>query len=313
MHRRHFLNSVAAAAAGVTLTAQPAAKRLPIRKGMLLGMLPRTLKTADGEKPLSIADRFALAKDCGFQSMECGTEEKLEVAEEIKAASVKTGMPIHSVMNQAHWNFPLSSPDPAVVAKSVKGMETSLANAKLWGAETVLLVPAVVNAEVSYKQAWDRSTEQVKKLIPMAAEMKVVIAIEEVWNKFLLSPIEFANYVDQFKSPWVKAYCDVGNMVLFGFPQDWIRTLGSRIVKVHLKDFGYKTYTIPQEPPVRKRVPEFVNLGEGDINWKAVYQALAEIGYKGDATVEVAGAKPEGAAEYLKDLSGRVDKILEGA
>ncbi len=307
--------TAAATAAGATLTgAQTAGKRLPIRKGMLLSMLPRTLKTADGERPLSIADRFALAKDCGFQSMECGTEDKPEVAEEIKAASMKTGMPIHSVMNRDHWQFPLSSPDPEVVAKSVKGMETSLANARLWGAQTVLLVPAVVDGKVSYQQAWDRSTAQIKKLIPKAAEAKVIIAVEEVWNKFLLSPIEFASYVDQFKSPWVKAYCDVGNMVLYGYPQDWIRTLGSRIAKLHLKDFGMKNYTIPQEPaPARKRVPEFVNLREGDINWKAVYEALAEIGYKGDATVEVAGARPENAAEYLKDLSQRVDMILEGA
>jgi hexulose-6-phosphate isomerase len=144
----------------------------------------------------------------------------------------------------------------------------------------------------------------VKKLIPLAAELKVVIGIENVWNKFLLSPMEMANYVDSFKSPWVKAYFDVGNILLYGFPQDWIRTLGKRICKVHLKDFSFRN-----NPQIKKRVADFVNLREGDLDWKAVHQALADIGYKGDATVEL----PRGDAEYLKDLSKRVDLILEGA
>lgn len=279
----------AAAAAATSLQAQSGSARLPIRKAVLLSMLP---------KALTIADRFQLAVDCGFQAMECGTEDSQSVAEEIKAASEKTKLPIHSVMNRDHWKYPLSSPDASAVATSMKGMETSLNNAKLWGAETVLLVPAVVTPEVSYKQAWDRSTVQIKKLIPLAAKAKVIIAVEEVWNKFLLSPLEFATYVDQFKSPWVKAYFDVGNVVLYGYPQDWIRTLGPRIAKVHLKDFKFA-----------KRQAEFVNLREGDIDWKEIYKALGEIGYKGTATVELSG----GDAAYLKDVSKRVDLILENA
>jgi hexulose-6-phosphate isomerase len=283
-----------AVSGGGHAASQTAGKRLPVRKGILLGMLPGTL---------TITERFALAKECGFESMECGTEDDLKVAEEIKAASEKSGLPVHSVMNRDHWKYPLSSPDASVVARSVQGMETSLRNAKLWGAETVLLVPAVVTPEVSYKEAWDRSTEQIRKMIPLAEKLKVIIAVEEVWNKFLLSPLEFAAYVDQFKSPWVKAYFDVGNMVLYGFPQDWIRTLGKRIVKVHFKDFSFRN-----NAQIKKRVADFVNLREGDIDWKAVYKALDEIGYKGDATVELSG----GNAEYLKDLSHRVDLILRG-
>ena len=296
MTRRDF---VPAAAAAMTLTGAAAqaqsANRLPIRKGILLGMLP---------KELSIADKFALAKECGFQSMECGTEEDQKVAEEIRAASDKAKFPIHSVMNQAHWKYPLSSPDPAVVAQSVKGMQTSLRNAKLWGAETVLLVPAVVNPEVGYRQAWERSVVEIKKLVPMAAELKVIIAIEEVWNKFLLSPMEMANYVDSFGSPWVKAYFDVGNVALYGYPQDWIRTLGNRIVKLHFKDFTFR-----RDPQIKKSVTDWVNLRDGDLDWKAIHKALAEIKYKGDATVELSG----GDTTYLKDLSKRVDLILEGA
>ena len=97
-----------------------------------------------------------------------------------------------------------------------------------------------------------------ERLLPLARELKVVIAVEEVWNKFLLSPMEFARYVDEFDSPWLKAYFDVGNVVFYGFPQDWIRALGPRIVKVHLKDFQL------DRPNGRFA---WKNLGEGDIDW----------------------------------------------
>jgi hexulose-6-phosphate isomerase len=281
--RRAFLTGAA------SVLAAGAASRLPVRKAVLLSMLPRNL---------SYADRFKLAVDCGFEQIECPTTPDEREAEEMKKASESARLPIHSVMNQAHWKFPLSSRDPAIVAESMRGMETSLRNAQLWGAETVLLVPAVVNAETSYRDAWTRSTGQIKKLIPRAGELKVIIAVEEVWNKFLLSPIEFANYVDQFKSPWVKAYFDVGNVVLTGYPQDWIRTLGSRIVKLHFKDFTFE-----------KRIAQFVNLREGEIDWREVHKALTEIGFKGSATVEL----PPGDEAYLREVSRRVDLILNGS
>ncbi len=280
--------SLVSAAPGVAMAAA-AAGRLPVRKGVLLGMLP---------KQMSLADRFKLARDVGFEQIELPTMENQQEAEECKKASEAAGLPIHSVMNMAHWKYPLSSSDPAVVAESVKGMETSLRNARFWGAETVLLVPAVVNPQTPYADAWKRSTGQIRKMIPLAQELKVIIAVEEVWNKFLLSPLEFANYVDQFQSPWVKAYFDVGNVVLFAYPQDWIRTLGNRIVKLHFKDFKFA-----------KGVAEFVPLREGDIDWKEVHKALADIGYRGSATVELRS----GDEVYLREVSKRVDLILSGA
>jgi hexulose-6-phosphate isomerase len=252
---------------------------------------------------MPVADRFQLARECGFEEMECGTTPDQAKAEEILAASKKSGVRVHSVMNSDHWRFPLSSADPAVAAKCIAGMETSLRNAKLWGADTVLLVPAVVNPETSYGDAWTRSQKHIRGMIPLAKELQVVIAGEEVWNKFLLSPLEFARYVDDFASPWVKAYFDVGNVVLYGYPQDWIRTLGKRIVKLHFKDFAFR-----QDPAIRKRVADFVNLRDGEIDWKAIHAALASIGYQGSATVELSG----GDAAYLKDVSKRVDMILEG-
>ena len=237
--RRAFLGTAAAASALAALRPRPAAAAGGIKKALYVSMLPKELKDAAGvARPLSYRERFQMAIDAGFQGIEVGTITEAPVAAEIKEASAATGLRIHSVMNAEHWRSPLSSADPEVVTKSVLGMEASLRNAKLWGAETVLLVPAVVNPETSYKDAWSRSQRVIReRILPLAQELQVVIGIEEVWNKFLLSPLEMARYVDEFGSPWVKAYLDVGNMVFYGFPQDWIRTLGSRTVRVHIKDF----------------------------------------------------------------------------
>jgi L-ribulose-5-phosphate 3-epimerase len=260
-----------------------------IRKAVLVSMLP---------KGLSYAERFAVARAAGFEAIEMQTIPRAEEAAEIREAAQKTGLRIHSVMNMDHWQFPLSSGDAAVVSRSVAGMETSLRNAALWGADAVLLVPAVVDAATSYQQAWQRSQRVLReRLLPLAQEVKVVIAVEEVWNKFLLSPLEFARYVDELASPWLKAYFDVGNVVFYGFPQDWIRTLGSRIVKLHLKDFQL------DRPNGRFA---WKNLGDGDINWPEVSRALKEINFRGYATTEVEG----GDAAYLKDVAGRIDRLL---
>ena len=288
--RRSLLTSLAAA----PLAAAAPATRLPIRKAVEFNMLPASL---------SVAARFQLARDAGFEEIECPTTPGQSQAEELLAASKSSGLRIHSVMNSEHWRSPLSSSDPAVVEKSMEGMRTSLRNAKLWGSDTVLLVPAVVNPETSYAQAWERSQRQIRLLLPMAAELKVVIGLEEVENKFLLSPLEFARYVDDFDSPWVRAYFDVGNIMSYAYPQDWIRTLGKRIVKVHIKDWANRL-----DPTIKKRVPEYVPLLEGEVDWKAVRQAFADIDYRGTATVELAS----GDAEYIKEVSRRFDRILDG-
>ncbi len=296
--RRDFLKaSVAAAAvAGFPSAAQPRGAVPPskakITKGLVYGMLP---------KKLSYDEQFKMAADAGFECVEAYTTPDEAKAEQIKKAAESAGIKIHSVMNQAHWQNPLSSSDPAVVAKSMEGMRTSLRNAKFWGADAVLLVPAVVNPETSYRDAWTRSQKHIRELIPTAKELGIIIAVEEVWNKFLLSPLEFATYVDEFKSPWVKAYFDVGNVVFYGYPQDWIRTLGNRIVKVHIKDFKRSKSWDPI-------TLEFVNLGDGDIDWAEVRKALDEIGYVGTACVEIEG----GDLEYLTDVSKRYDRLVLG-
>ena len=137
------------------------------------------------------------------------------------------------------------------------------------------------------------------QLIPIASGFRVQIGIEEVWNKFLLSPLEFARYVDEFQSPTVKAYFDVGNVVFYGYPQDWIRTLGRRIARLHLKDFKLNR---------DKGTFEWKNLGEGDVDWVEVRKALAEAPNAAWLTTEIAG----GDRTYLTDVLRRVDRFLAG-
>jgi L-ribulose-5-phosphate 3-epimerase len=299
--RREFVKAGVAAACGLAGMAagnvcaatgqagvEQVATALPVKKGLVFDMLPSSM---------SYTERFTLARDVGFEVVQAPTTPDKHEAEEIKKAADAANIRIDSVMNMDHWKYPLSSGDSAVVAKCVEGMKTSLHNAKLWGSDAVLLVPAVVNAETSYREAWVRSQKEIRKLIPMAAELKVVVAIEEVWNKFLLSPLEMEKYVAEFASPWIKAWFDVGNVMLYGYPQDWIRTLGKSIYKVHLKDFkrnegGYA----------------WVNLGDGDVDWAAVRQAFAEIGYSGSVIAELDG----GDEAYLRDVSKRIDRLLIG-
>src|SRR6202043_1049686 len=143
-----------------------ASNRLPIKKAVQFSMLP---------KSGTMLERFQIGREAGFDEIECPTTPDQSQAEEMLAASRKSGLRIHSVMNAEHWRSPLSSADPAVVEKSLEGMRTSLRNAKFWGADTVLLVPAVVNPEIGYAQAWERSQREIRKLIPLAAEAKVII------------------------------------------------------------------------------------------------------------------------------------------
>jgi hexulose-6-phosphate isomerase len=284
MSRRDLLSraaALAAAAAGAAPSGR--AQQSVIKPAVLITMLP---------KELSYLERFQLAVNIGFRNMEVQTLDDDAEAREVKTAADKAGLRIHSVMNMRHWDHPLSSSDAKDVETSLEGMRTSLRQAKLYGADTVLLVPAVVRDDTTYEQAWERSQQQIRKLIPDAEKLNVTIAIEEVWNKFLLTPRDFVQYVDEFKHPLIKAYFDVGNVMHYGVPQHWIRTLGKRIVKVHLKDYS--------------RRGGFVGLGDGDVNWPEVRQAFADIGYTGAATVELRG----GDRAYLTDVHQRVQRLL---
>lgn len=286
MNRRDLMTAAAAAAMA---PAAMAAARLPIQKAVLGSMLPKDLPDWKA--------KFEVAKGAGFTHLEMNTVEDSKEEAAIAKAASDTGMKIHGVMNSAHWKYPLNSAEKETVETSMNGMRTSIRNAKAWGGSTVLLVPAVVGPKTPYGDAWKLSTQRIKELLPEAEKSKIIIAVENVWNKFLLSPLEMVTYVDSFQSPYLKTYFDCGNVVISGYPQDWIRTLGKRIVKVHIKDFRFKN-----------RVAEFVDLFDGEIDWKAVHGAFADIGYNGVATVELRG----GDAAYLADVSKRFERILVG-
>src|SRR5215471_3745040 len=207
--RREFLNSSITAACSLSLgvgvcpellesrtVSTPSASRSTMKKGLLLDMV---------SKNLDPAERFKMVRDAGFEVVQAPSTPDELTATAIKRAADDSKIRIDSVMNMDHWKYPLSSSDAAVVEKSLAGMRTSLHNAKLWGASVVLLVPAVVNPQTPYRDAWTRSQREIRKLLPLAEDLKVVIGIEEVWNKFLLSPMEMVAYIDEFESPWVKA------------------------------------------------------------------------------------------------------------
>ena len=257
-----------------------------MKKGCCLSMLP---------KDLELEARLALAKAVGFDGVEPGTIRTKPEVKALNKAAARTGVEICSIMNSDHWAYPLSSPTKSVVDKSIKGMVTSMQNASALGTDTVLLVPAVVNEETTYEEAWKRSAAAIRKLLPTARKLGVVIAVENVWNKFLLSPMEFRAYIDGFKSPYLKAYFDVGNILLYGYPQHWIRTLSHRIKRVHIKDFDVSTKS-------------FVPLREGSLDWPAVRQALAAVRYSGWLTAEVRG----GDEKVLRGISEAMDKIIAG-
>jgi len=289
MNRREFVATGIATAAGI---AYPTAMADRPKKSVMFSMLPGSL---------SLEDRFKLAKSVGFEGVECSPVGSEKAATDLRRAAESAGIPIQSVI-YGGWDAPLSDPNPAVIAKGLANTKAAMQDAKWMGADDILLVPAVVNARVRYVEAYERSQKNVRALIPFAEKLNIMICCEEVWNNFLLSPMEFAHYIDSFKHPLVQAYFDVGNVVTFGWPEDWIRTLGKRIKKVHLKDYKGGPGLFGGNKG------NFVMLREGSINWPEVRKAFAEVGFTGFMNTELGG----GDEAYLRDVSARVDKILAG-
>lgn len=266
------LNAHSAAAAGN-----------PWKKAFMLG----------GVSKNELITKFQLLKSAGFDGVELTSPNDLPLSD-ILYARDKTGLVIHGVSGSQHWKDPLSDPDPKVVARGVAAIRQEFADCQAYGGTTVLVVPAVVTKKVGYRDAYKRSQEQIRALIPDAEKYGVKIAIEEVWNRFLLSPIEFSRYIDEFASPSVGAYFDVGNVVEFGYPEEWIRELGKRILKVHIKEY--------------KKDKRFnYRLGEGEIDWFAVRSALREVGYSGWVTAEVG----LGNLDEMKDVVRRMTTLLD--
>ena len=245
----------------------------------------------------SVLEKMQAVKAAGFEGVEMMSHMDQE---EVLKARDACGLVIPSVCGAQHWSHPLSDPDPKVREEGVQALKQTLRDGKRYGVTSVLLVPAVVKKEISYADAYTRSQAEIRKAIPLAEELGVKIAVENVWNQFLLSPLEAARYVDEFNSPAVGWHFDVGNVINYGWPEQWIRILGKRIQKLHIKEFS------------RKKMNE-QGLGagfqvaylQGDNNWPAIMKALDDIAYNGWGIAE---QDSPGSLEALQDL----DQVARG-
>jgi hexulose-6-phosphate isomerase len=314
--RREFLRRSSGASAAVLLgdlISQAATFRGHLRKAMIVKEV-----TEAALQPL---------KEAGFQGVETTHICPEAEASQGRLTAEKLGMRVHSVLRG--W-MEFNSDDPNKIEESLEKTRLALRAARAYGADDILLVPCrisglpmpepwefdiaddpsnghvtrVVAGDNSRFEAYikaqnhatDSSRAAVEKLIPLAQELKVIIALENVWNNLWVQPALFRNFVASFSDPWVKAYFDIGNHVKYSPPQEWIRTLGPLIAKLHVKDFKLNP---------DGHGGKFVHPRDGSINWPAVRLALDEVGYDGWATIEDNGLS-------LAEFSHRFDLIAAG-
>jgi hexulose-6-phosphate isomerase len=300
--RREFLKQ--SAVAGAASAAALALPSLAPAQAQGQGQAPRRdihkaiMYSTIGVKG-SVLEKLQAVKAAGFEGVEPMSHMD---PEEVAKALEATGLKAASVCCATHWQDTLTHPSEKIREKGLDGLKQALRDAGRYGARSVLLVPGVVNREVSYADAWTRSTEQIRKAVPLAEQLQVRIAIENVWNNFLLSPLEAARFVDQFETPWVGWHFDVGNVIHYGWPEQWIQILGKRISRLHIKEYSRA------KSDKQGRYAGFdAKFLEGDNNWPAVMKALDAVGYTGWGIAEQGGG---GTPEGLKDLADRMDKIF---
>ncbi len=295
LSRRSFLEHAGTAVAGLALgastiqsSAQSGSRK--IQKGIMLGTV--------GIKG-SVLQRFEAVKAAGFAGVEPMSHMDRD---EVRQALDATGLVCASVCGTHHWSKPLSSPSENVRKDGLEALLHSLRDAKAWGAESVLLVPGICDKAIPYDVAIERSFAEINKAVSLAEELKVTIAIENVWNNLFLSPVEAAQFVDRFKSQYVGWHFDIGNIIHYGWPEQWIRVLGKRIHRLHIKE--YSRARSDKEGKWKGFDVEFL---KGDNNWPAVMKALDDIGYRGWGIAEQGGG---GSPEGLKKLSTEMDQIF---
>ena len=264
--------------------------------------LKKAIMLATVGLPGSTLEKFKAIKEAGFAGVE--PMSHMNVDEVLKARD-ETSLQIPSVCCATHWKENLASPNPAERERGLAGLKQTLQDAKKYGASSVLFISAVVNKEVSYADAYTRSQAELRKAIPLAEELGVKIAIENVWNNFLQSPLEMARYIDELQSPFVGAHFDIGNALRYGWPEQWIAILGKRIQKLHIKEFSREKM---ESAGLWKGFD--VQYLEGSNNWPKIMMALDEIGYNGWAIAEPAYPNAASEAAGLKNISERMDKIF---
>ena len=256
------------------------------------------------------------AKDAGFDGIELTLDAEGDVTmqttaaqlAEIRSAAQELGLALPSVASSLFWAYSFTSDDPDEREQAHQAAVCEIQTAKALGADTVLVVPGSVSVEfvperpvVAYDVCWERALQEMKRLAPIAEDAGINIGIENVWNRFLLSPLEMRQFLDEIGSERVGAYFDVGNVVYSGYPEQWIRILGKRIKKVHFKDF--------------RRNPgglnSFVDLLSGDVDWPAVMQAFADIGYDDWVTGEMIPPYTHASDQIIYNTSASIGRILK--
>ncbi len=242
-----------------------------------------------------------VAKESGFDAIEFNMEFSGAIspttsnsdAQQIRREADALGVELSALSTGVYWQKPFTAPDPKVREESLELCRHQLRLAHAMGIDAILVVPGVVTPEVPYDVAYERAKNALQQLLPDAERYKVAIAIENVWNRFLLSPLEMRDLVDSLGSPYVGVYFDAGNILAYGYPQHWINILGSRIKRVHVKDFRSDIGNIQG----------FTNPLQGDVPWMAVRSALEAVGYQGYITAEVSGYRlfPELGLRHIAD------------
>ena len=263
----------------------------------------------------TIKDTLSLAKDAGFEGVELALNGEGEIslnsteAELLKIKSMADGMgmSLYSVSCGLCWDYVLSSDDPKIREKAKDIIKKQLETAKILGADTILVIPGVVNTsfanpeiKVPYDVVYNRALEGLSELKSYAEELKVSIGLENVWNKFLLSPMEMKDFIDKIGSDYVGSYLDIGNTLYCGYPEDWVRILNKRIKKVHFKDYRVDAGGLHG----------FVDLLAGDVDYPAVVKALCEIGYEDWVSAEMIPAYKHHSDAIIYNTSYAMDRIL---
>jgi len=290
--RRAFLRSAAAISTAALLPGSLSAR--PSLKGRIL----KTLKIGMIGVKGSLTDKFAAAKAAGFHGVELNAPG-IDIKETL-AAIEATGLPVDGNVNGTHWAVRHSDPDPKVRANALESLKEGLRQTKAVGGHTLLLVVGH-GKDGTPEEVWKRSVDNIAKAVPLAAELGVVIAIENVWNQFCYdhqgdanqTAYQLTRYVDEFASPWVGMQFDLGNHWKYGPTGDWVRTLGKRIVKLDIKGFS-------------RKANKFTKIGEGDVDWADISQALLDIRFQGWCAAEVGG----GDLNRLKEVSANMDKAF---